>query len=61
MCKAVLLKLDYKKAYDRVNWFFLDKVMFKKEFGVRWRKWIIGCLSTASFSVVVNGEPKDWF
>ena len=44
--KGVLLKLDLEKAYDKVDWSFLDMIMKLKGFGKRWRKWIWGCLST---------------
>lgn len=59
--KGLVFKLDFEKAYDRVNWGFLDKVMDRKGFGERWRKWISGCLSSCTFAVIVNGEPKSWF
>ena len=36
--KGVLLKLDLEKAYDKVDWSFLDMIMKLKGFGKRWRK-----------------------
>lgn len=33
--RGVILKVDFKKAYDHVNWDFLDFVLEKKGFGVR--------------------------
>ena len=59
--KGMVFKLDFEKAYDRVNWDFLDRVFCRKGFGDRWRGWIKGCLSSVVFSVIVNGEPKEWF
>ena len=35
--KGVIFKVDFEKAYDHVNWDFLDLVLEKKGFGVRWR------------------------
>ena len=37
---GLLLKVDFKKAYDSVEWQFLDLVMRKMNFEVKWRKWI---------------------
>jgi len=33
--KGVVYKLDFEKAYDRINWSFLDKVLLRKGFGIR--------------------------
>ncbi|KAJ9690749.1 hypothetical protein PVL29_013085 [Vitis rotundifolia] len=58
---GVLCKLDLEKAYDCINWDFLLSVMQKMGFGEKWAGWIKWCISTASFSVLVNGSPTDFF
>ncbi|KAL6328006.1 hypothetical protein AAG906_031350 [Vitis piasezkii] len=58
---GVLCKLDLEKAYDRINWDFLLSVMQKMGFGEKWAGWIKWCLSTASFSVMINGSPTGFF
>ncbi|CAL2260435.1 unnamed protein product [Prunus armeniaca] len=53
--------IDFEKAYDHVEWRFVDEVMIRKGFGDRWRSWIRGCLETANFSVMINGRPRGKF
>jgi len=53
--------VDFEKAYDFVDWGYLDSVMEKMSFPVLWRKWIRECVGTATASVLVNGCPTDEF
>ncbi|PNX61152.1 receptor-like kinase, partial [Trifolium pratense] len=56
-----MFKVDFEKAYDSVDWKFLDFVMSKMGFPEKWRKWISECLTSASISVLVNGSPTKEF
>jgi hypothetical protein len=51
------IKLDMSKAYDRVEWDFLEAVMRKMEFPAEWISLIMGCIKYVSYSVLVNGQP----
>lgn len=56
--KCYLLKLDFEKANNEVDWFFLDESLKDKGFGNRWGKWIVGCISSANFSIMINSKPR---
>lgn len=57
----MLFKVDFEKAYDSVDWGYLDEVMQCMSFPVLWRKWIRECVGTITASVLVNGSPTDEF
>ncbi|KAJ9682618.1 hypothetical protein PVL29_018523 [Vitis rotundifolia] len=59
--RGILCKLDIEKAYDKVDWTFILTVMQKMGFGEKWIRWIRWCISTASFSILVNGTPTGFF
>ena len=58
---GILCKLDIEKTYDNVDWSFLLTTMQKMGFGEKWIGWIKWCISTASFSVLVNGTSTGFF
>ena len=39
-------KLDLSKAYDRVDWLFLEKALGKWGFSQKWISWIMACVSS---------------
>ena len=51
------LKMDMSKAYDRVEWIFLEKILLKMGFQASWVAMIMECINTISYSILVNGEP----
>ena len=53
----MVLKLDMNKAYDRVEWEFLEKVMLHLGFAKRFVNTIMPCIKLVSFSLLLNGEP----
>ena len=58
---CMVFKMDFEKAYDSVSWGFLDYMMMRMGFCERWRKWIHGCMTSASISILINGSPTKEF
>ena len=52
----VALKLDMEKAYDRIEWDFLFNCLQQLGFDDTWIKWVRECISTVTYSIVINGE-----
>jgi hypothetical protein len=59
--KALVLKLDLRKAYDCVDWEFLRLILLKIGLGIHMTKWIMSCVTSSSFVVLINGEATDFF
>eukprot|EP00253_Pinus_taeda_P036581 PITA_36581 len=59
--KGMMIKLDLSKAYDRLNWKYLETVLERFGFHQRWIAWIHNLISSPHFSVLVNGSPSKTF
>ncbi|XP_019231693.1 PREDICTED: uncharacterized protein LOC109212501 [Nicotiana attenuata] len=57
----VVLKLDMMKAYDRLSWLFLTKVLRKMGFSERFIGLIFGIVSNNWYSVFVNRQSHGFF
>ncbi|KAL0302122.1 UNVERIFIED_CONTAM: hypothetical protein Scaly_3043400 [Sesamum calycinum] len=55
------LKVDIQKAYDSVEWDFLLEVLRLFNFPTHFITLIVQCVSTASFSVSLNGAIHGFF
>jgi hypothetical protein len=55
------IKLDMHKAYDRVEWEFLRKMMIKLGFHIQWVDLIMACVTSVSYSVRFNSQMTDGF
>ncbi|KAJ9538472.1 hypothetical protein OSB04_031205 [Centaurea solstitialis] len=53
--QLIIFKVDFAKAFDSLNWNFLDNVLKQMEFGLKWRARVKGTISITKCSVSVNG------
>ncbi|KAJ9535399.1 hypothetical protein OSB04_un001489 [Centaurea solstitialis] len=54
-------KIDIQKAYDTVNWCFLEEILRRFGFHPCMVSWLMKCVSSASFTIRVNGEHHGFF
>lgn len=59
--KGMVLKLDFEKAFDSVNWEFLLQVLESMNFDHTLIVWIKSLLNTSRISLLVNGSPIKEF
>lgn len=50
----VALKLDISKAYDKLEWCFLEQTMLNLDFSQNYVRLIMRCISSPSFFVIIN-------
>jgi hypothetical protein len=53
--------LDLQKAYDCIDWDLLRMILIQVGFGIQFTNWIMSCVSTSTFAVLINGEATKLF
>jgi Reverse transcriptase (RNA-dependent DNA polymerase) len=59
--KGILLKLDYEKIFDNVNWNFILEILKTRKFGPKWIKWIEEILNSVQTSISINKQITSYF
>lgn len=54
----VAVKLDISKAYDRIEWCFVEGIMRKLGFSTQWVSLTIKCITSPTFAFLLNGEVR---
>lgn len=58
---AVFLKVDFEKAYDKVNWTFLYQILGMKGFPDNYRDWVMHFVTSGSVGIIVNDTLGPFF
>jgi hypothetical protein len=59
--KAFMLKIDLAKAFNRVEWSFIEAALARKGLHGHFIKLIHTCVSSPRFSVIINGQAYATF
>jgi hypothetical protein len=57
----VSFKIDFKKAYDKVKWFFLQQALRMKGFPPKWYNWIARFIQGGSVGIKFNDDIGHYF
>ena len=55
-CGKMALKLDMSKAYDRVEWVYLQQIMKRLRFHDDWISIVMRCVTSVTYVVRINGQ-----
>ncbi|XP_062112930.1 uncharacterized protein LOC133824079 [Humulus lupulus] len=56
-----LMKIDISKAYDSIEWDFLENLLYDLCFPMRFIRWVMVCLRGSSYSLVINNGIQGHF
>lgn len=59
--QGYVIKLDYEKTYDKVNWQFLLDILEKRGFGEKWLNWIKSVAIRGSVGLTINNVEGEFF
>ncbi|GJY09974.1 putative RNA-directed DNA polymerase, eukaryota, reverse transcriptase zinc-binding domain protein [Tanacetum coccineum] len=54
-------KVDIQKAYDTMDWRFLGFILKRFGFHQTMVQWIMACVTSASYSICINGNVHSYF
>lgn len=58
--ELMLMKIDIKRAYDSLEWSFVEKALDLWAFSGEVRKLVVSCIITVEYNVLLNGSKTDW-
>ena len=53
--------MDLIKAYDRIDWTYLRFIFIQVGLDVEITNWIMACITSTIFSILINGYPASFF
>eukprot|EP00253_Pinus_taeda_P029777 PITA_29777 len=59
--EGMIMQLDIAKAYDKVNWIYIKKILSAFGFDHNWVRWVMVLVTSSSFYILVNGSPSEIF
>jgi hypothetical protein len=57
----VILKMDFEKAFDKIEHDVIYKILQHKSFGPKWLKWMEMIMKSGTSAMFLNGVPGKFF
>jgi hypothetical protein len=57
----VILKLDFQKAFEKIEHEVIIRILRHKGFLAKWLHWIFGILRSGTLATLLNGTPGKVF
>jgi hypothetical protein len=58
--ELIILKVDFEKAFDKVEYEVILQVLEYKGFADKWISWIESILKSGTSSIPLNGVPRKF-
>jgi Reverse transcriptase (RNA-dependent DNA polymerase) len=58
---GLLVKLDFEKAFDKLNWEYLLESFTQRDFSTQWVSWIHQILNEGKVCINFNGTLTEYF
>lgn len=58
---SIVMKIYLRKAYDKLDRSFITLVLLQIGLNFDVISWIIGCVRSTNYVILVNGEPSNFF
>lgn len=59
MSARCMLKVDLQKAYDSIQWSFIEDLLSALGFLRLFIRWVMECVSSVSYQICINGELTE--
>jgi hypothetical protein len=56
-----MIKIDLAKAFDRLEWHFVESALARKGLNAHFINLIHACISSPTFSLIINGQSYACF
>ena len=57
----MIFKIDFEKAYDSINWGFVEEVLTRKGVDSKFKSWIMSTVTGGRVCVNINGDNGAYF
>ena len=57
----MIIKSDLSKDYDRASWLFFTMMLIHLRFDVHFVNWVMICVSSISFAILINGSMSTFY